>query len=178
MRHHQQVTTKNPEVVKINKVFKPPSVKIFRIKRISRPIPSARRIILSGDKKLNLEAENPTKYPKGKPQRKTSQATTCEICNKTIRTRHEKTVIYYGKMKHIFYAAIHITLRSRTRGLLLYGHASAIIENCDLLLSGISQMSTKTLIYHHQQRTMSMFTLKNSKSTVNIFVSHISILNL
>ena len=42
--------------------------------------------MLSGDKKLNLEAENPTKYPKGKPQRKTSQAATCEICNKTIRT--------------------------------------------------------------------------------------------
>ena len=53
--------------------------------------------MLSGDKKLNLEAENPTKYPKGKPQRKTSQAATCEICNKTIRTRHEKTVMYYGK---------------------------------------------------------------------------------
>ena len=31
-----------------------------------------------------------------------------------------------------------------------------------LLLSEISKMSTKTLIYHHQKRTMSIFTLKNT----------------
>ena len=77
-------------------------------------------------------------------------------------------------MKSICYEVVHITLRSRTRGLLLHGNAaSVILENCYLLLSEISKMSTKTLIYHHQQRTMSILTLKNSKSIVNILVLHI-----
>ena len=75
-------------------------------------------------------------------------------------------------MKHIFYAAVHITLKLRTRGLLLYGHAvGAILENCHSPLSEMSKISTITLIYCHSN--MSILTLKKSKSIVNISISHI-----
>ena len=49
--------------------------------------------------------------------------------------------------------------------------ASVILENCHSLLPEISKMSTKTLIYHHQQRIMSLFMLINSSmsSTFNEF---------
>ena len=44
----------------------------------------------------------------------------------------------FVKLKHIFYAAVHITLRSRTRGLLLYARAARVIlENCHSLISEI-----------------------------------------
>ena len=89
--------------------------------------------------------------------------------------------VHIVKMKHIFYVVVHLTLRSRTRGLLLYGRAASVIfENCYSLLSEISKMSKKTttLIYHHQQRPMSMFTLKTQKSIINILVLHIWIFNL
>ena len=83
--------------------------------------------------------------------------------------------VYIVKMKHIFYVVVHLTLRSRTRGLLLYGRAASVIfENYHSLLSEISKMSKKdTLIYHHQQRPMSMFTLETQKSIINILVLHI-----
>ena len=72
--------------------------------------------------------------------------------------------VHIVKMKHIFYVAIHITLRSRNQGFLLYVRAaSVILENCHLLLSEISKMSTKTLTYHHQQGSMSILLLKNSQ---------------
>ena len=80
------------EVATIGEVF----AKIFRRKRSSRSIPyyhnstSALRIILSGDIELNPGLENPKKYPIGKPQRKPSQAATCETCNKTIRTNTKR----------------------------------------------------------------------------------------
>ena len=83
--------------------------------------------------------------------------------------------VYIVKMKHIFYVVVHLTLRSRTRGLLLYGRAASVIfENYHSLLSEISKMSKKnTLIYHYQQRPMSMFTLETQKSIINILVLHI-----
>ena len=88
--------------------------------------------------------------------------------------------VYIVKMKHIFYVVVHLTLRSRTRGLLLYGRAASVIfENYHSLLSEISKMSKKnTLIYHYQQRPMSMFTLETQKSIINILVLHIWIFNL
>ena len=55
-------------------VFKPLFVKIFRSKRLSRPIPyyqnstSAQIIILSGDIELKAGPENSKKYFKGEPQ--------------------------------------------------------------------------------------------------------------
>ena len=62
-------------------------------------------------------------------------------------------------MKHTFYAAVHITLKSRTRGLLLYGRAASVtLENYHSLFSEISKMSYKTLIYYRQQCTMSILT--------------------
>ena len=85
-------TVKKPQFVRISEAFKPPFVKIFRRKQLSRPIPYyynstlARRIILSGDIKLNPGPENSRKYPKGKPQRKTNRAAACETYNETIRT--------------------------------------------------------------------------------------------
>ena len=86
---------------------------------------------------------------------------------------------YIVKMKHIFYAAVHITLRSRALGLLLYGRAASVtLEKYHSLLSGISKMSRKSLIYHHHQRNMSIFKLKISRNIINILVSHIWILNL
>ena len=105
---------KNTELVRISEVFKPPFVKIFRRKRLSRSIPyycnstSAQKIIFSGDIELNPGPENPKKYPEGKPRRKTSQAVTCETCNKVIRTNTKRMSCMYCKNEtHLLYSNSH-----------------------------------------------------------------------
>ena len=60
------------------------------------------RIILSGDIELNARSENPKKYPKDKPQRKPSQAATCETGNKTVRTSTKRLSYIYCKNETSF----------------------------------------------------------------------------
>ena len=147
------------EVVRISKVCKPPFVKIFRRKRLSRTIPyyhnsiSARRIILSGDIELTPGPENPKKYPKVNFKERQAKLQRAEIAIKLYKLTRNACHVYIVKMKHIFDAAIHITLRSQTREILLYGRAASVnLENYHSLLSEISKMSTKALIYHHHSR--------------------------
>ena len=83
---------RNTEVARVTEVFKPRFVRIFRRKRLSRPIPyyhsstSTRRIILFGEIKPNPKPKNLKKYPIVKLRIK-QRAATRKTCNKTILTQ-------------------------------------------------------------------------------------------
>ena len=111
-----------------------------------------RKIILAGDIELNPGPENPKKYLKIKLRESKAKLPRAKIGIKLYKVTRKDCQVHIVKMKHIAFASVCITLRSRVRGLLLYGHAvNVILENYHLLLSEISKMSTKTLIYHHHQ---------------------------
>ena len=100
--------------------------------------------------------KNLKKYPKIDLKERQAKLQRGKLATKLYKITRNDCHVHIVKMKHIFYVAIHIALRSQTQGLLLYarGAASVILENCHLLLSKISKMSTKTLTFHHQQGSM------------------------
>ena len=102
---------RHTNVVRISEVFNSPFVKIFGGKRSPRPIPyycnstSARKIYF-------LEKQNLTVDPK-------ILRNILKVNLKESKANMKRLPVYIIKMKYVFYAAVHIKLRSRTRGLLL-----------------------------------------------------------
>ena len=136
---------RNTEVVRISEVFNLPFVKIFRRKRVSRPIPyyhnstSARRMILSGDLDLTLEPKILRNIPKVNLKERKAKMQRATLAIKLYELTQKDCHVNIVKMKHMFYAAAHYSL--------LY-----------------------SLLIHYY---MSIFMLKISKSTPNILLSYI-----
>ena len=96
------------EVVRTSEVFKPHFVKIFRRKyyqdmfHITITQHQQEESYFQETWNLTLDPKILKKIPKGKPQRKPSQAATCETCNKTIRTNTKQLSCIYCKNETYF----------------------------------------------------------------------------